>query len=106
MPFKEKQLLIDKRDIRIEEMEISQAEFAARLGTTGKTLSKLLNGKANITSDLAKKLSVMMGTSANLWLNLQNTYDQKLIEIQKEKDFKEQKTEGLCYCERFMKVEV
>jgi ferredoxin-thioredoxin reductase catalytic subunit len=22
------------------------------------------------------------------------------------KDFKEQKTEGLCYCERFMKVEV
>lgn len=75
----------------IEEMEISQAEFAARLGTTGKTLSKLLNGKANITSDLAKKLSVMMGTSANLWLNLQNTYDQKLIEIQKEKDFKEQK---------------
>ena len=75
----------------IEEMELSQAEFAARLGTTGKTLSKLLNGKANITSDLAKKLSVMMGTSANLWLNLQNTYDQKLIEIQNEKDFKEQK---------------
>ena len=75
----------------IEDMEISQAEFAARLGTTAKTLSQLLNGQANISNDLAKKLSVMMGTSAEVWLRLQNTYDQKLIEIQQAKDFDEQK---------------
>lgn len=75
----------------IEDMEISQAEFAARLGTTAKTLSQLLNGQANISNDLAKKLSVMMGTSAEVWQRLQNTYDQKLIEIQQEKDFDEQK---------------
>ena len=71
----------------IEDMEISQAEFAARMGTTAKTLSQLLNGQANISNDLAKKLSVMMGTSVEVWLNLQNTYDQKLIEIQQSKDF-------------------
>lgn len=64
----------------ITDMEISQAEFATRMGITAKTLSQLINGQANISNDLAKKLSVMMGTSAEVWLNLQNTYDQKLIE--------------------------
>ena len=66
----------------IDDMEISQNEFAARMGTTAQTLSKLINGQANISNDLAKKLSVMLGTSVEVWQNLQNTYDQKLIEIQ------------------------
>ena len=70
----------------IEDMEISQAEFATRMGTTAKTLSQLINGQANISNDLAKKLSAMMGTSVEVWQNLQNTYDQKLIEIQQVKD--------------------
>ena len=66
----------------IDDMEISRNEFAARMGTTAKTLSKLINGQANISNDLAKKLSVMLGTSVEVWQNLQNTYDQKLLEIQ------------------------
>lgn len=70
----------------IEDMEISQAEFATRMGTTAKTLSQLIHGQANISNDLAKKLSVMMGTSVDVWQNLQNTYDRKLIEIQQAKD--------------------
>lgn len=74
----------------IEDMDMSQAEFAARMGTTAKTLSQLINGQANISNDLAKKLSVMMGTSAEVWQNLQNAYDRKLIEIQQAKDFEEQ----------------
>ena len=74
----------------IEDMEVSQAEFAKRMGTTAKTLSKLINGQANISNDLAKKLSVMMGTSVEVWQNLQNTYDRKLIEMQQAKDYDEQ----------------
>lgn len=74
----------------IEDMEISQAEFATRMGTTAKTLSNLINGQANISNDLAKKLSVMLGTSADVWLNLQSTYDKEIIEIQQMKDFEEQ----------------
>lgn len=76
----------------IDDMGISQAEFASRMGTNTKTLSNLVNGKANITNDLAKKLSVMMGTSSELWLNLQKAYDEKLIDIQKQQDFDEQKS--------------
>lgn len=71
----------------IEDMGISQAEFAMRLGTTGKTLSNLVNGQINISNDLAKKLSVMMGTGTDIWLNLQTAYNQKIIEIERERDF-------------------
>ena len=71
----------------IEDMGISQTEFATRLGTTGKTISKLVNGQINLSNDLSKKLSAMMGTSVEIWLNLQTTYDQKVLEIEKEKDF-------------------
>ncbi len=74
----------------IDDMGITQAEFATRVGTNVKTLSYLVNGQANITNDLAKKLSVMLGTSEKVWLDLQCTYDQQLIEIQKAKDFDEQ----------------
>ena len=38
----------------IEDMGISQAEFALRMGTTAKTLSKLVNGRISISDDLAK----------------------------------------------------
>ena len=75
----------------IEDMGISRAEFATRIGTTANTLGQLINGQANISNDLAKKLSVMLGTSAEVWLNLQDTYNQKLIEIQQVKDFDAQK---------------
>ena len=75
----------------IEDMGISQAEFTARIGITAKALSQLINGQANISNDLAKKLSAMIVTSAEVWLNLQDTYNQKLIEIQQAKDFDAQK---------------
>lgn len=70
-----------------DDMGISQAEFATRMGTTPKTLSQLVNGQINISNDLAKKLSNMMGTSVEVWLNLQSAYDQKVIEIERAKDF-------------------
>ena len=75
----------------IEDMGISQAEFATRMGTTAKTLSNLVNGQMNLSNDLAKKIAVMLGTSPEVWLNLQSAYDQKLIEIEMAKDFDAQK---------------
>ncbi len=75
----------------IEDMGMTQGEFATRMGTTPKTLSKLVNGQANITNDLTQKLSTMLGTSPDVWLNLQTAYDNKLIEIQQAKDLDAQK---------------
>lgn len=70
----------------IEDMGITQEEFAARLNTTPKTVSQLVNGQCNLSKDLAKKLSAMLGTSPEVWLNLQTAYEQKLIEIEQEKE--------------------
>lgn len=66
----------------IADMGVTQDEFAKRLGTTGKTLSNLLNGKINLSSEIALKLSIMLGTSIDVWLNLQKTYTEKVLEIE------------------------
>ena len=58
-------------------MEITQDEFATRMGITENALSRLIKGQVNISNDLAKKLSVMLGTSVEVWQNLQNAYAQK-----------------------------
>lgn len=76
----------------IEDMGISQAEFAIRVGTTAKTISTLVNGQISLSNDIAKKLSALTGTGVDVWLNLQEEYDKKLIEIEQEKDLDEQKT--------------
>ncbi len=70
----------------IENMEVCQVEFVTRMGTTTRNLSQLINGQANISNDLAKKLSVVMETSVEVQQNLQNTYDRKMFEIQQAED--------------------
>ena len=59
----------------IEELEITQEEFALRLGISGKQLSLILNEEANVTTDIAYKLSNLLGTGPEIWLNLQMNYD-------------------------------
>lgn len=39
----------------IEDMGISKAEFATRMGTTPIALNLLINGQTNISNDLAKE---------------------------------------------------
>lgn len=74
----------------IEDMEISQSEFAVRLDTTPKTISKLINAQCNLSNDLAQKLSIMLGTEIEVWLNLQKTYDEKVAEIEQQRCFDSQ----------------
>lgn len=69
----------------IDELNISQTEFANRLQVSGKTISMLLSGSVSISNDLAIKLSKMTGTSIGVWMNLQKTYDEKKAEIERRK---------------------
>ncbi|OPL09835.1 MAG: hypothetical protein AVO34_13110 [Firmicutes bacterium ML8_F2] len=66
----------------INDLEITQEEFAKRLNVTPKNLSELVNGKASISGNIAKNLSLMFGTRVDMWFDLQRKYDQKLIEIE------------------------
>lgn len=66
----------------IDELNITQAEFAERLGASSKTVSKIVNGEENISKDIANKLAKLTGISIKTWLNLQNSYDIKVMEIE------------------------
>jgi len=52
----------------------TQKEFAAILGRPLQTVNQIINGKKAITPDTAVALAEAFGTSAELWLNLENAY--------------------------------
>jgi len=64
----------------IDDLNITQKEFARRLGTTEKSLSKLVNGEDNLSKEMAYKLSKLTGISINTWMNLQNEYEKKILD--------------------------
>ncbi|GAQ01576.1 HigA family addiction module antidote protein [Companilactobacillus farciminis] len=78
----------------VEELNITQAEFADRLGTSSKTVSKIINGEDNISNDIANKLSKVTGISVKTWMNLQEKYDLKILEIQNQQNADEE--EEIC----------
>ena len=69
----------------IEELGMSQEELAKRIETSGKNVSDLINGKANLADDMALKLSIVFGTSVKMWLNLNQIYIEKKLEIERRK---------------------
>lgn len=50
-------------------------EAAKRLKVDRTTLSRLLNGHAGISPEMAYRLSLLLNTSAEMWLNIQRDYD-------------------------------
>lgn len=69
----------------IDDLGITQEEFAMRVGTSGKNLSELLHGQISLSNEMAIKLSRMLGTSVEFWLNLQMNYNLELIKIEQSK---------------------
>jgi len=55
--------------------EIRQEDFAQALGVNRVTLSKILNARQRVTPDVAIRLSRCLGTSAEVWLNMQTKID-------------------------------
>lgn len=59
----------------LEPLDISITDAAAALGVSRKTLSAILNGRAGISPEMAVRLSIAFGTSAESWMNQQTQYD-------------------------------
>lgn len=53
----------------------SIAEAARRLGATRATLSRIRNGHSAISANMAVRLGLLLGTSPELWLGMQSSYD-------------------------------
>jgi len=63
------------RELCLEPLGLSVTAAAAGLGVTRKTLSELLNGHAGISPEMALRLSLGFGGSAESWLQQQALYD-------------------------------
>ncbi|MGB3471648.1 MAG: HigA family addiction module antitoxin [Erythrobacter sp.] len=68
---------------------LSKTAFAQRLGISREALHNVLSGKSSVSTILALKLGRLLGTSPEIWLNMQRQYDlatlgpDKLAEIEK-----------------------
>ena len=54
---------------------VSITNAAIELGISRKHLSNIVNGKAAITPEIAKKLASYIGSSARMWLAMQASFD-------------------------------
>ena len=61
----------------------SQRQFAARLGWTRAKLNELVKGKRGVTADTALDLAKALGTSPEIWMNLQMMWDLRRAEIRR-----------------------
>lgn len=68
----------------LDPMGVSITDAARAMGVSRKTLSKIVNGKARVTPEIAVRLSVALGGSAESWLGHQAAYD--LWEIEQHGD--------------------
>ena len=63
------------RDLCLKPMRLTVTQAAAALGVSRKTLSSILNARAGISSEMAVRLSLAFGTTAESWMNQQVQYD-------------------------------
>lgn len=54
---------------------LSVSEFARKLGVSRVALSRVVNGRAAISADMALRLAAALGGSAESWLGMQASYD-------------------------------
>jgi antitoxin HigA-1 len=54
---------------------LSITEAARNLGVSRQSLSELLNGRANVSVEMALRLERMEWSSAETWLGVQQAYD-------------------------------
>ena len=65
----------------LDELRISQAEFARRIGVSPMRVSHVVKGTRPVTAKLALLFSRAFGQSPEYWLNLQSAYDLKIAEV-------------------------
>ncbi len=63
-----------RQDI-LPEMGLTPAQFATQLGVTRQALNAVLSERRSITKELAEQLARVLGTTPELWLNLQRAVD-------------------------------
>ena len=69
---------------QLEDRNMTQKEFAVRMGMSEKHISRLINGDVQLTPDMAFRLETVLGVPANFWNNLEAIYRDKIIKAEAE----------------------
>jgi len=73
----------------IESLDMTQAEFALRMGMTEQSLVRIIKGEQKITHETAQKLELVTGVSNEFWVNLEAQYQKQIQLIEERKREKE-----------------
>ena len=65
----------------LDDLGISMYRFAKHIEVPENRISRLVQGKTSITIDTAMRLSKALGTSVQMWLNLQMGYELEEMKI-------------------------
>jgi len=63
------------QELYLKRSGITIKAFAEAIGCTPKHISNIIHGKARIEAELATKIAAVLGTTVEIWLNLQNAAD-------------------------------
>ncbi len=64
----------------LDELRISQAEFARTIGTSPMRVSHIIKGTRPVTVEMALLFGKAFGQTPQYWINLQSAYDLKMTE--------------------------
>lgn len=65
----------------LDELEMSANAFAEALSVPANRISAIMNGQRGISADTALRLSRYLGTTPQVWLNLQKAYELRVAEL-------------------------
>ena len=74
----------------MEELEMSARALAEAISVPSNRVSSIINGTRGITADTALRLSRYLGTSPEMWMNLQKTYELRSAEIEAGREIEKQ----------------
>ena len=63
------------KDLYMDSLEITVSELARALNVSRKSISKIVSRHSSVTAQMALRLSTALGTTPQLWLNLQQNFD-------------------------------
>src|SRR5437870_5456545 len=67
---------------RLDELGFDVSEFAKRLGTSIQVANGLLDGREMISIDIARRLSHLIGSSAEFWVSRDCQYRDDLVRVE------------------------
>ena len=76
----------------LQELGLSANALSKALGVPVNRVTMILNGKRGVSADTALRLARYFGTTPQLWLNLQKTWELRRTEIEAGREIAEQVT--------------